>query len=199
MNYDPLLYAQRGFENTDFLAFSCVRDLQILQNRKVLDLGCGGGRSSSFLEQLKCEVTGLDNNPVMVTEARKNHPDGDFYLLESTMSFPFKDDAFEGIFSSWMFPEIGKKEEIGRILTECHRVLQTHGDLLIVVNTPEFYQHEWMSCKVNHPENRGPLVSGQKVRVTLLPQEIEIQDFFWSDDDYRLFTLLAGFKHVMTH
>jgi hypothetical protein len=55
-----------------------------------------------------------------------------------------------------------------------------------------------LSCRVSHPENRPPLVSGQKVKVTLLPQEIEIQDFYWSDEDYRFFAEKAGFKHLKT-
>ncbi len=49
---------------------------------KVLDVGCGNGRFFRFLkerfEHLKIIYTGLDNNDGLLSEAKRNYPDGKF-------------------------------------------------------------------------------------------------------------------------
>jgi trans-aconitate 2-methyltransferase len=45
--------------------------------RRVIDLGCGPGNSTEVLASLwpEAEITGLDNSPEMIEDARRKHPD----------------------------------------------------------------------------------------------------------------------------
>jgi len=47
---------------------------------------------------------------------------------------------------------------------------------------------------VNFPENRGDLRSGQEVRVRLISENIVLNDYFWTDQDYKELFESAGFK-----
>ena len=49
---------------------------------KVLDIGCGTGRMTSFLHALGYDVLGVDASPNMLKEARRKHPEIRFELLD---------------------------------------------------------------------------------------------------------------------
>lgn len=185
--------------NTDFLAFRCIEEMHILNGQHVLDLGCGSGRATRFLQELGNTATGIDTNAFMIRSAQEQDPNGTYLLVQKNATLPFTDSTFDALLSTWMILEMGTGLEIIQLLKECHRVLRPNSTAIIVTNTPEFYQGTWLSCNVDHPENRPPLRSGQQVRVTLLPEEIDLYDYFWSDADYQQFFHAAGFRVVSTH
>ena len=198
-HYPAELYTHRDMQNTDLLAFRFVAESGILRVRTVLDLGCGAGRSTRFLKGLGNSAIGIDRDANMIAEARRHDATGDYRVVPRGSVFPMDDASFSAVFSSWMILEEGEEAEIIRILKECRRVLEADGDAIIVTNTPEFYGSRWLSCRVDHPENALPLRSGQRVKATLLPEGVEVSDFFWSDSDYRRFFATAGFRVQDTH
>lgn len=198
-SYSAERYARRGIFNTDYLAFRCIEELDLLSGLNILDLGCGAGRSSRFLRDLGNVVTGIDQNRSMITAALESDPDGDYRHVPRGDTLPFANDSFGALFSSWMILEEGSNDEIIRLFTDCHRVLKPGSLALVVTNTPEFYQYHWVSCRVDHPENQPPLRSGQPVRATLLPEEVVVDDYFWSEQDYTHFFTTAGFEVVDSH
>jgi SAM-dependent methyltransferase len=185
--------------NTDYLAFRCIEDMDILKGMHVLDLGCGSGRSTRFLWELGNTAVGIDTNETMINAAIEQDTDGTYLHVNKNESLPFGDKTFDAMFSSWMILEMGSGDDIVRLLKECNRLLKPNSIAIIITNTPEFYQGKWLSCNVDHPQNKPPLRSGQQVRVTLLPEEIELYDYFWSDADYQGFFHEAGFLLVSTH
>src|SRR5262252_4869896 len=76
-------YADLEFPGTYSLAF---RDLPALLRKHVrgtraMDFGCGTGRSTRFLEELAFEVIGVDISEIMLSEARRRDPGGDYRLV----------------------------------------------------------------------------------------------------------------------
>lgn len=75
-DWDPSLYLQFENERTrpaaDLLARIRDNDLN-----HIVDLGCGPGNSTALLRQRwpTAQITGVDNSPSMLEEARKNLPD----------------------------------------------------------------------------------------------------------------------------
>ena len=72
-------YAKLEFPRTYYLAF---RDLPAIfaehvAGRKALDFGCGAGRSTRFLRQLRSDAIGVDIAEPMVRRARAIDPEGD--------------------------------------------------------------------------------------------------------------------------
>src|SRR5271169_6802885 len=75
-------YATLEFANTYYLAY---RDLPAIisehvTGKRVLDFGCGTGRSSRFLRKLGFSVTGVDISDDMLRIARAKDPSGDYRL-----------------------------------------------------------------------------------------------------------------------
>lgn len=192
-------YTLRDFNNTDWLAFRCVKEMSLIPPGKILDLGCGSGRSTRFVQSLGNKAVGIDKSESMINHARQLDKEGHYLTVERGNALPFVNESFDALFSSWMILEEGDEKEIIRLLTECNRVLKQDSIAIIITNTAEFYLGQWLSCRVDHQENTPPLVSGQKVRVTLIPEQIELVDYFWSDQDYRKFFQLSGFKVLDVH
>ena len=194
-NYSSEQFAQREMRNTDYLAFRAVAESGQMRNMHVLDVGCGAGRSTRFLQALGNQVVGVDCNTKMVTKASSQDPDSSYLTVErDSTSLPFEDHTFAGLFSSWMLLEQGSSAQISALLKECVRVLKPDGLGIFVTNTADFYRGDWLSCGIDFPENKPPLRSGQVVRALLLPEEIAVTDYFWSDADYRRFFTDAGFS-----
>jgi ubiquinone/menaquinone biosynthesis C-methylase UbiE len=181
-------YALRGLLGTDLLAFRAVADRigQLeFSGKSILDIGCGSGRSTRFLRDLGLAVTGVDVSAAMVAEAQRLDPPGHYVSYSPGEGLPFTNESFDLFFSSWVILEQESRSSLIIFLSEAARILKPGGLGFVVTNTPQFYQHRWVSCEINFPENQPPLVSGQKVKARLMPEGVIVSDVFWSDNDYR--------------
>jgi SAM-dependent methyltransferase len=96
---------------------------------RVLDAGCGTGRTSRYLAERGCRVEGLDLSPGMVAMARRDHPDLVFTVASLT-DLPYPDDQFAGVllwYSIIHTPPAGQ----ARLFAEASRVLRPGGHLLV--------------------------------------------------------------------
>lgn len=186
-------YAKRTLQSSDYVVF---RELPSLLARwniagQTLDIGCGAGRSTRFLRDLGLPATGVDHSPSMLAEARRLDPAGDYRITDSDR-MPFADETFDVEFSSWAILEQPTLTRLSQFMREAVRVLRPAGTLVVVTNTPEFYAGHWVSCDVHFPENAAPLRSGQRVKVRLMPEGVELSDTYWSDADYCASFAAAG-------
>jgi len=186
--------------NSDHLAF---RELPEIVSRldihgDALDHGCGTGRSTRFLQTLGLRVVGVDIEASMLARARKEDPSGK-YRQVAVGALPFADASFDLVFSSYVIIEMSTRPALEAFISEGVRVLKPGGHMIVVTNTPEFYGGRWVSCDVDFPENRAPLHSGQRVRVRLMPEEVELADTFWSDADYRDVFARTGLAWLEEH
>ena len=101
---------------------------------RVLDVGCGGGKTiSRILEETRREVAGVDHSPEAVKTARSVNraaiSSGRLRIVESSVeSLPFRDGFFDVVTAfetTYFWPEL----QVG--LTEIHRVLNRGGRLVI--------------------------------------------------------------------
>ena len=110
--------------------------------RRILDLGCGTGSTTLMLARAfpKAEVIGLDLSPHMLvmaehkaTQLPKTNIRWRHGLAESTL---FPDASFDLVTASLLFHET--PVPIARqILQECHRLLNTGGEVLILDGSQE--------------------------------------------------------------
>jgi ubiquinone/menaquinone biosynthesis C-methylase UbiE len=94
-----------------------------LSGQNVLDLACGFGSLSFFLEKRHADVTGIDFSAVLIQEARqqaaRRHSNVKFILADAT-ALPFRDDAqFDLIVCNMALQDI---EGIDRAFSETRRV-----------------------------------------------------------------------------
>ena len=194
-------YAELGMEGTQYLAF---RDIPTLIGESAgpidsaLDYGCGAGRSTRFLKRIGLNAVGADVSRDMLDEARSKDPSGEYHHIHSG-HLPFDDAAFDLVFSSFVFLEVSRIEEIEDILKEMKRVLKQDGTIIFVTTSMDAPKGHWVSLSYAFPENDRPLRSGETVKLLLHGINVVLYDYYWTDDDYRRAAERAGLRLVKIH
>ncbi|WP_435348989.1 class I SAM-dependent methyltransferase [Haloarchaeobius sp. HRN-SO-5] len=96
-------------------------------NARVLDVGCGAGRTTAELHARGFDVTGVDISPEMIRAARALFPEIDLRVADAT-DLPFPDASFQYVLFSYcgldyVYPE----EDRLQALLEINRVLEPGG------------------------------------------------------------------------
>ncbi len=90
------------YQNSHGFVWEYGRDLlQLLAaqgGERILDLGCGTGQLTAEIARSGAQVTGADNSPDMIGEARRNFPELRFELADAR-SLPFREE-FDAVFSN---------------------------------------------------------------------------------------------------
>lgn len=92
-----------------------------------LDVGCGEGRFSRMLRGIGVQTVGIDPTEILIQEARRRDPDGD-YQLGSAEDLRFSNNTFDLVVSYLTLIDI---PDVARAIAEMTRVLKTGGRLLI--------------------------------------------------------------------
>ena len=124
------------------LTQSILENMNIQPNESVLDIGCGTGQTAAFLaERINCQVTAIDNHPIMVQKAKQRFKkmkspvkvfEGDIQNLD------FVDDSFDLIIAE----SVIIFTDISQTLKELSRVLKSDGNLIMIEMTAEQYLSE---------------------------------------------------------
>ena len=120
---------------------------------RVVDLGCGYGRTTVPLQQKGFRVLGLDVVPRMIEEARRSHPDVG-WALGSATDLPLPDESVDYVlFSANGLDCIHPLLRRERALAEIRRVLRPGGCAV-------YSSHNWAAQIVSsayHPTRRRQL------------------------------------------
>jgi SAM-dependent methyltransferase len=139
--YYHILYKHRDFEEARNFIDILVDYLRPEQNDQILDLACGKGRYSIYLNQKGYRVTGIDLSKESIEEAKKTENDSlQFYIYD--MRLEFCDECFDYILN--MFTSFGyfeTKEENAQVVTAAARALKPGGRMLIDFLNPYTVVH----------------------------------------------------------
>lgn len=193
-------YAQLQFPGTYHLAFRDLPEViaRHVSGHKVLDFGCGAGRSSRFVRNLGFDVTGIDISPHMLKMARQLDPQGDYRLVNGSDYSTVSDGTFDLITSLFTFDNIAGPEIKRGIFAALGQLLKPGGRMLNVVSSPEIYTHEWASFSTkDYPENLDAR-PGDIVRIitTAIEDSRPVDDIIWPDDAYRRTYAESGWKVI---
>jgi len=117
-----------GFKNEyiNLMQHKVLSDgIKNLSGKRVLDLGCGIGRFTKFLEDSGAIVTGVDSCEDMLKFNTGNT------ICASTDDLPFEDKSFDIVLSVWTLQYVDIKPLIKTVL-EIDRVLDLHGDVYLI-------------------------------------------------------------------
>ena len=86
---------------------------------KILDLGCGAGRTTRYLKDMGHDVIGIDIANMQIEQAMRLHPDIDFRVGDAT-KLKFKDQTFDFVLFSFngldcIYPETERIEAMKQI------------------------------------------------------------------------------------
>lgn len=97
-----------------------------LKGKRVLDLGCGIGRFTKFLQSCGAEVTGVDSCEEMLS----------FYtgykkICASVNKLPFENESFDAVLSVWTLQYVDKNI-LFEVSKEINRVLVPGGNVYLI-------------------------------------------------------------------
>jgi SAM-dependent methyltransferase len=168
-------------------------DLVPPPGRLTLDVGCGEGRVSRDLAELRHQVTGIDASATMIAAARDADPDGE-YVLADAARLPFPDGHADLVVS---FMSLMDVDDMPNAVREYARVLEPGGRLALAVVHPINSGHEVDRV---HPEDRLVLTEDyfDRRRYSDTIERDDVQMTFesrhWTLEDYFSALLDAGFR-----
>jgi len=104
--YYHILYKDRNYREAQLFMDNLTHYLNLPEKAKVLDLACGKGRHSIYLNQLGYDVLGVDLSENSIDEAKKNTNDHlHFKVHDMRVPFDQKFDAIFNLFTSFGYFE----------------------------------------------------------------------------------------------
>ena len=105
----------------------------ITKNSKVLEVGCGDGRSIKDIIDITQNITAIDNDPKAVIDAINNFKRYKTIniSLANAKDLPFKDNTFDHVLCLTTFANFG--DDKYKILEEMKRVVRKKGTIIISV------------------------------------------------------------------
>lgn len=141
--YYHILYKNRDFEEAEHFISLLVKDLQIPEHSKIIDLGCGKGRHSVFLNQLGYNVLGLDLSKESILydkQFENNHLKFQVHDMRNEI-FPAvskeKVDAVFNLFTSFGYFESDAEDQ--SVFHSVNHILKDNGYFVL-----DFLNEKWV-------------------------------------------------------
>jgi SAM-dependent methyltransferase len=130
-NYYHILYQHRDEAEAAFFLDNLIKELSISQNSSILDLACGKGRHSIYLNKKSFKVTGTDLSAESIAFAKQFENESlDFFVHD--MREPVQERKFDFIFN--LFTSFGYFEDLSdnlKVLKAVHSNLKSGAKLVI--------------------------------------------------------------------
>ena len=161
------------------------RFIDLLNDKKILDLGCGSGEHSLFFKEKGFNITAVDLSENMIKICKEKNLDAFVMDIEN---LNFKEKSFDGIWAVSSLLHI-PKQKMKEILKKLNSILKDNGILYVCVkkgegeqlikdnfsNTSRFFSF-WQKDEMKKTfENYFALIESKKAE---LPNKILLQAFF---------------------
>ncbi len=184
--------AEQGFWNSEEILIGKY----FQTGSRILDIGCGSGRTAISLSKKGFEVVGVDITPAMIDSAKKitilNNINIDFRVGDATC-LEFSDNSFDGaIFANSGWAQIPGKKNRQKALNEIYRVIRPGGYFILNAhqryysgNYLFFWPEQWIKFYILKP-------LGFKIK------EVDFGDLFFKRNyaNARQFIHLASRKEI---
>ena len=99
-----------------------------LDNKDILEIGCGDGRVTAMLARNNCRITAVDPDEQSIVEAEKKLPGVDL-RVGGGESLPFDDKSFDTVVFTL---SLHHHQHMDKALNEASRVLRDNGIILVI-------------------------------------------------------------------
>ena len=98
-----------------------------ISNARVLELGCGGGRTAAILKQVAKEYRGIDYQPKMIQACRDRFSDDSCQLGDMRDLSRFANESFDFVLSSFNSLDYVSHDDRVKVWREVRRLLKPNG------------------------------------------------------------------------
>lgn len=207
--YYHILYGYRDMQEAEFFLGNLIQRYAPGEDSTIIDLACGKGRHSIYLNSLGFDVTGIDLSPQSIAEAqtyeneRLHFKVGDLRSLTCGRSF----DIALNLFTSFgYFDSLETDEEV---LRRIHKCLKPNGHLLI-----DFMNAAKVTCQMVAEESKEK--DGIQFHITKVKEDGKIiktirfshrgHDYMFQEkvqtlglEDFRNLFAASGFELIDTY
>ena len=185
------LYASQG---RPWRGMADISWMGIQPGEKVLDLGCGNGKTSEALLNAGASVTGVDYSASAVESCVRRLGERAVFEVADVRDLPFADEAFDSVVSVHVLEHV-PAYDIGKAAEEVLRVLRKGGRLYFIC----FAEGDMRSGGKKEDVRNGILyryLSEGEVR-SLFPDS-DISDLVLLEEPTRFGTVRRRFRCVVT-
>ncbi len=111
-----------------------------IENKKLLDIGCGDGADLKYFADKKAVIYGIDPSAEFIAKASTTNPAGTFVKAKGE-HLPFEENMFDIVISKWA---LQTSPNVKQILSEAARVMKPGGMLLFLSKHPLIQQLQKM-------------------------------------------------------
>lgn len=170
-----------------------VRGIGEIEGQIILDYGCGNGRFSRKIEQMRAKkVIGVDKEQSMIDLARKTDFDSRVeYHKNSDSSLSFlEDNSVDKVMANLVFMMSPTKEDMRQAFGEIYRVLKKNGVFVYLVTHSAFIEKDAPDYRNKFDEPFDYFAEEKPYRFILLDSEGKEIDEEFYDYHYTLATYL---------
>ena len=173
--------------------------MELVKNKKVLDIACGEGYGSNLLARNATHVTGVDINNGVVKQAIKKYPKRNLEFLTGTVeNIPAADKQFEVVVS---FETLEHIADHNKMIAEIKRVLQPGG--LLIISTPDKKNYSDKTGRTNpfhvkelYEEESKTLLHQYFKNVQVFSQQITLSSVITSESSVGLKTYKGDYQEI---
>jgi len=104
--------------------------IHFIENKKVLELGCGSGFGANILSKYTKNLSAVDRDEKALERAKAANETVDFYNADILDGLPFEKNSFDAIIAFQIFEHIHPDNSL-QFLKEINRILKTGGHLYL--------------------------------------------------------------------
>lgn len=129
--YYHILYKNRDRREAEYFLRNLLQKLELNKDLKLIDLACGKGRHSIFLNSLGYDVTGVDLSPKSIAGAKKAENTRLRFEVQDLRNLPYTSgfDVALNLFTS--FGYFDSDDTNRRVISQVHKILKPGGLFVI--------------------------------------------------------------------
>lgn len=172
--YYHTLYKNRNDEEAQLFMRHLTTYLQIKEDEKLLDLACGKGRHSIFLNQLGFNTTGVDLASESIAHAKAFEQEGlRFFEHDMREVFPEKFDIILNLFTSFGYFE--SLDDNVQVLQSLKQMLNFGGRLVIDFLNPQWVKQSMVESETKTIDGINFCIS-KEIKSGIIYKHIAIDD-----------------------
>jgi SAM-dependent methyltransferase len=169
----------------------------VIKDKKLLDIGIGGGRTTRFLVEISKDYTGIDYTPRCVEIVKRKYPAATVLCCDARDLSAFSNETFDFVLFSFNAIDYIAHDDRIKALSEIHRVLKPGGLFMFSTHNRD-YKHftklpwqEGIQFNLNYLKNCLYTLAHLPKHFRMKQHEIYTDEYAIINDNAHGFSLLA--------